>query len=53
MKKQGKRDYRFWMNSELRELKNGIRPENRTYAAIREFCRRNRIPFPGKRKTGC
>ena len=43
-----KRNYRFWTQSEIMVLKQGIQPEGRSYHACVLFCRRIGIPLPGK-----
>lgn len=40
---------RPWMNSDVAVLKAGRQPAGRSYRACLMFCRRNAIPFPGKR----
>jgi len=40
---------RPWMNSDVAVLKAGRQPAGRSYRACLMFCRRNAIPFPGKK----
>lgn len=43
-------DYRLWSTLEIKLLTMGIMPKGRTPLACRTFCRRNGVPFPGKRQ---
>ena len=42
--------YRLWSTLEIKLLSMGIMPKGRSPLACRIFCRRNGVPFPGKRQ---
>ena len=42
--------YRLWSTLEIKLLTMGIMPKGRSPLACRIFCRRNGVPFPGKRQ---
>ena len=41
--------YKPWTTLDIKFLKMGIRPQNRSSRACRVFCNRNGIEFPGKK----
>ena len=43
-------DYRLWSTLEIKLLSMGLMPKGRSPLACRTFCRRNGVPFPGKRQ---
>lgn len=42
--------YRLWSTLEIKLLSMGVMPKGRSPLACRIFCRRNGVPFPGKRQ---
>lgn len=41
-----KKNYKVWMNSEVKALKDGIVPPGRSIRSIKVFCYRNKIKVP-------